>query len=132
MQLKEHKRRKVTLNIISLIDVVLLLLIFFMLTTRFIEQPGMKLDLPGSQSAEKSAAKELELAIDPNGKMLLNGKAVSLEQLPSRLQELLPEMEDNTLILKADQKVSHGKVVEIMDLARMNGLEKIVIATEVK
>ena len=132
MQIGTRKKRKITLNIISLIDVVLLLLIFFMLTTRFMENPGMKLDLPGSKSAEKTRLQDLEISVEPTGKIFLNNNEVMIEELADRLAESIPQSSEKSLILRADKNVTHGTVVEIMDIARTIGIEKIVIATREK
>lgn len=132
MKLQEKKKKNVQLNIISLIDVVLLLLIFFMLTTRFVEQPGMKLELPKSETSEDVTVDKLELIVSSGSELTLMGKTVAKDDLGSELESFLPQVEDKTLILKADKEVAHGLIVEIMDIARMNGIEKIVIATAVK
>ncbi|MBN2461260.1 MAG: biopolymer transporter ExbD [Candidatus Cloacimonetes bacterium] len=129
MQLIRKKRRKVILNIISLIDVVLLLLIFFMLTTRFVEQPGMKLDLPSASTADKTTVKELELIVTAEGELYLNEQRIVLDDLAKDMKSMLRESHERTLVLKADRNVSHGRIVEIMDISRSSGVDKIIIAT---
>ena len=103
-----------------------------MLTTRFVEQPGMKLELPQSETSEEVTIDNLELIVSAGSELTLMGKAVAKEDLGTELESLLPQIEDRTLILKADKTVAHGLIVEIMDIARMQGIEKIVIATAVK
>ena len=132
MQLREKKKKKLTLNIISLIDVVFLLLIFFMLISKYVDQKGMKLDLPSTKSFDTTKSQEMLLQIDSNGKMLLNENEISMENLASKIIELLPNVTEKTLIIKADKELAHGNVVKIMDIARSNGLKKIVIATDLE
>jgi len=132
MKLLDREKKSIQLNIISLIDVVLLLLIFFMLTTRFIEQPGMKLELPSSQTSEKVIVQKLELTVSSTSELSLNGEPVTKDLLTQKFESILPQLEEKTLVLKADKTVAHGDIVEIMDIARLSGLEKIVIATSVK
>ena len=132
MKLFNREKKKVQLNITSLIDVVLLLLIFFMLTTRFIEQPGMKLELPQSETSENIIAQNLELVVISDTEIRLNGEVIEMEDLRNKFETILLQLEEKTLILKADKTVSHGSIVEIMDIARLSGMEKIVIATSVK
>jgi len=132
MQLLNKKRRRVTINITSLIDVVLLLLIFFMVSTNFIEQPGMKLDLPDSESASSSAGNELEVIIQPDGDIFFNGNAITIEDLRAQFEQLTGESSDQSLLLKADKSVTHGTVIEVMDIARINGIQKIIIASTKK
>ena len=133
MQLLNKKRRRVTINITSLIDVVLLLLIFFMVSTNFIEQPGMKLDLPDSETASSSAAgNELEVIIQSDGSLFLNGEALTIEELRIQFEKFAVESSAQSLFLKADKNVTHGTVVEVMDIARLTGIEKIIIASTKK
>jgi biopolymer transport protein ExbD len=113
-----------------LIDVVLLLLIFFMLTTSFVEQPGMKLDLPETQSSTGEKPEGLEIAVLADGTINLNGVAVLLDELPAKLEEKLGQSPDKSLLLRADKEVPHGTVVQIMDIAKLKGLEKLIIGTK--
>jgi len=132
MQLLNKKRRRVAINITSLIDVVLLLLIFFMVSTNFIEQPGMKLDLPDSETASSSAGNDLEVIIQPDGDIFFNGNAITIEDLRAQFEKLAGESSDQSLLLKADKSVTHGTVMEVMDIARINGIQKIIIASTKK
>jgi biopolymer transport protein ExbD len=130
MHLLEKKKRKATISITSLIDVVLLLLIFFMLTTSFVEQPGMKLDLPETESSKGERTGELEISVLEDGSIFMNGEAVTIEELETQINEIAQSLDDKSLILKADKTVQHGTVVKIMDIARSVGLQKIIIASE--
>ena len=132
MQLINRKKRRVTINITSLIDVVLLLLIFFMVSTNFIEQPGMKLDLPDAESVASSAKNELEVIIQPDGTIFFNGEQIAIDELRLRFGEFSSGVTDQSLLLKADENVTHGMVVEVMDIARVEGIKKIIIASNKK
>ncbi|MCF7793666.1 MAG: biopolymer transporter ExbD [Candidatus Cloacimonetes bacterium] len=132
MRLLEKKKRKVTINITSLIDVVLLLLIFFMLTTSFVEQPGMKLDLPETKSSQGEKSGKLQISVNSDGSIFVNNEAVEMSDLESKIKTISEELEDKSLLLKADKTVHHGIVVQIMDIARSLGLQKIIIASEQK
>lgn len=132
MQFHEKKTRKVIINITSLIDVLFLLLIFFMVSSTFVEQPGMKLELPESKSSTTERIKELVLEINPDQTMILNQQAVTLENLEQKFKDLLPSLEEKSLVLKADKTVPHGTVVKVMDLAKLSGLDKLIIATQME
>lgn len=132
MQFKVRNPRKVLINITSLIDVLFLLLIFFMVSSTFLEQPGIKLELPQAQSAVVVEQKDHTLFVDKEGKLFLNTDEVSTEDLEARLKKALPEMKDGALVLKADQDVSHGIVVKIMDIAKKSGVRKLVIGTKLE
>ncbi|HEX9970520.1 MAG TPA: biopolymer transporter ExbD [bacterium] len=132
MQLHEKKRHKVLINITSLIDVLFLLLIFFMISSTFVEQPGMKLELPESKSALTEKIDDLVLQINADGTMTLNDENISLENLEDMFKQILPTLEEKSLVLKADKSIPHGTVVKVMDLAKLSGLEKLIIATQVE
>ena len=129
MQFNEKRKRRVIINITSLIDVLFLLLIFFMVTSTFLEQPGMKLELPSAKSAEVSQVENLVLYIGPGGEILFNDRAVTLDDLPGAIEEAVPQAAEKTLVLKADKTVQHGTVVSVMDIAKRAGLTKLVVGT---
>lgn len=130
MQLKDRKRRQVVINITSLIDVCFLLLIFLMVSSTFVEQPGMKLELPEAKTATTERISELVLEVKADGTVMVNQEPIALAILGEKLKQMLPQLEEKTLILKADKLVPHGTIVEIMDQAKLNGVEKLVIATQ--
>ena len=104
MQFKTKSKRKVMINVTSLIDVLFLLLIFFMVSSTFLEQPGIKLELPSAQSSAVVEQKEFILFVDKDGGIFLNSEEVSDDALEAKLREALPKMTDGALILKADQQ----------------------------
>jgi biopolymer transport protein ExbD len=129
---RNRKERKVLINITSLIDVLFLLLIFLMVSSTFLEQPGIKLELPVAQSAVKVEQKDYILFVDRAGGMFLNKESVDLENLEKKIKNALPQMKDSSLILKADQDVSHGIVVQVMDIVKRSGVKKLVIGTKIQ
>ncbi|MCR4439038.1 MAG: biopolymer transporter ExbD [bacterium] len=131
MRFRERPRRRVLINITSLIDVLFLLLIFFMVSSTFLEQPGMKLDLPAAKSFEVEEHKELVVHISPQGEIFLGEQQVALDTLKARLELQVAVDRERPLVLRADKDAAHGRVVEVMDVAKQTGVRKIVIATRV-
>jgi len=130
MQLKTRKKKKALINITSLIDVLFLLLIFVMVSSTFLEQPGIKLELPDAKSAVVVEQKDFALFLDKEGKVFFNNKEIAADKLEGILKEALPKMKDGSLILKADREVSHGLVVKVMDTIKKSGVKKLVIGTK--
>ncbi len=89
----------------------------------------MKLELPESKSATIEQIKELVLEITADQRMLLNQEPVDLDHLEGKIKMLLPSLAEKSLVLKADRSVPHGTVVKVMDIAKLSGMEKLVIAT---
>ena len=133
MQFKTRTtRRKPLINITSLIDVLFLLLIFLMVSSTFIEQPGIKLDLPEAQSSTLFEQKEYILYIDKEGKLFLNEIETPLGDLEEQIKSALPNMKDQSLILKADQGTTHGVVVKAMDIIKKSGVKRLIIGTKLE
>ncbi|MBN1560605.1 biopolymer transporter ExbD [candidate division KSB1 bacterium] len=132
MQFKEEKKRRTIINITPLIDVLFILLIFFMVSSSFIEQPGMKLELPTIQSPEVARVENLVMHISEDGAIFLADREVNLDDLASEIVNMIPDIEEKTLVLKADKKTEHGLIVQIMDIAKRSGLTKIVIGTRIE
>ena len=132
MQFSPKQKRRVTINITSLIDVLFLLLIFFMVTSTFLEQPGMKLELPTVQSAEAARVEKMVLYIGEGGDIVFDERTVPLDSLEAVMEEALPLVEEKTLILMADTNVPHGTVVKVMDMAKRAGLKKLVVGTKIE
>jgi biopolymer transport protein ExbD len=132
VQFKEKKRKSPGINITSLIDVMFILLIFFMISSSFIEQPGMKLELPASQSREVARVENLIIYISADGRISLNENPVPIDSLGIALKTLVPKAAEKTLVIKADTAAHHGLVVHVMDIAKQSGLQKLVIGTRVE
>jgi biopolymer transport protein ExbD len=131
MTFKRHYNiTKGEINLAPLIDMVFQLIIFFMLSSSFIMQPGIKIKLPKAETTETIKEREIFVDISENGTIFYNGKAVSLVKLKSIFEE---EIKNNgneiILVIKGDKDTKHGIVVSVMDLARKCGIERIAIAT---
>lgn len=127
----KFKRRteleKGKLDIVPLIDVIFLLLIFFMLTSSFIFQPGIKVNLPKAITSEVLHKNSLIIVITKDDSIFLDERAITTDELTTRLS--IAAKEDRPLLIKADRGASLGKVVEVWDLCREEGVCQINIAT---
>ena len=115
-----------------LIDVVFLLLIFFMVSTRFKDDHGLNLSLPKSESKQATEQQQLVIAIDREGKIVLGSETVAKPALIEKIQEKLAGFDNKVVILKVDESVSHGTVFEVMDAAKSAGAEQLTFAASAK
>ena len=113
----------------AMIDVVFLLLLFFVLSSTFVLQPGIKVNLPRTVTTEQPARKDLVLIIARDKRIFLNNEFVKFNSLWGRLIEELKFQPEAALVLRADRDVAHGFVVRIMDVAKQAGAQRIAIAT---
>lgn len=118
------------INITSLIDVIFMLLLFFMITSTFLEQPGIKLELPEAKTSASGEPQEYVLTVDKKGELFLNRRSLTLAELEAEIRKAMPQMKDGSLVLKADQDISHGLVVRVMDMAKRGGVKKLIIGTK--
>ncbi len=126
----EGERSRPGLNITPLIDVVFLLLIFFMLTSTFIEPRAIDLVLPGQRSAERTVSAEpVVVDITPAGVIRLNGLRLSMDQLDAEIAGRLRASPRNDVTVRAEAEVSVQLLVGVMDRIRAAGTRNIKLAT---
>src|SRR3989338_4865586 len=122
--------RKGQLDIAPLIDVVFNLLIFFMLTSNFVLQSGIKVSLPKAITSEVLSGENIVINITGQDLLFLNDQPITINDLIGELKGAAAE--NKSLLLKADTGASLGRVVEIWDLCREYGVSQINIATNQK
>ena len=129
MKIATPTKRKATLNLTSLIDVLFILIIFFSVSSTFLEQPGIDLNLPEAESSVDTPLDEVIIQIDKDGKLFLNDKSIEMNSLSGEVKKMLENKTDKSVTLKADSEVTHGTVISIMDLLRRDGIYKITVST---
>ena len=132
MNFKERNRdTSFSIDIAPLVDVVFLLLIFFMLSTTFEIKPGIKVNLPEGTTKEiKSEPKDIKIYITKKEEIYFNGKRIDLTKLKKELSKI--RNKKKMIIIEADKFSYHGVVVSVMDVAKSLGFNNFAIATRVK
>ena len=125
------------INIIPLVDIVLVLLIIFMVTAQFLTRPpepppGMEVELPKAASGEEISPSLLSLVINKKGELFLNGKEESDAGIDADLSVFLKGKNPMELeaIIAADQEISHGDVIRVIDVLRLKGVDRFAINTK--
>lgn len=121
----EHGLKQI--DIAPLIDIVFQLLIFFMLTSSFVMQPGIRVNLPKAVTSEVVKYENIEIMVTGENVTYFNGKVVTTQELKNLLKQVAKR--NQTILIKADRHASLGRVVEIWDMARDLGITQINIAT---
>ena len=130
MKLRTEKKLLKEFNFVSVADMVMLLLIFFLLSSSYIVQPGIKIRLPKSDTTESSSDKPITLTLTRGGAYYLNEERVSVTALPALLQQRLIGNTQQMIVIKSDRDVTIQKVIEVMDIAKQVGGERFMIGTE--
>ncbi|MCG7990363.1 MAG: biopolymer transporter ExbD [Candidatus Thiodiazotropha lotti] len=119
------------LNLTPLIDIVFLLLVFFMLTAHFIEDEAIDIQLPEAISSQSSQEDQpLVISLLPSGEILLDGESIPLVQLEKTLSAMLHANSKRVVQLKGDRTAQFGLAIKIIDAARSAGAESLDILTE--
>ncbi|MCG7965465.1 MAG: biopolymer transporter ExbD [Candidatus Thiodiazotropha taylori] len=128
----EYRRHSThVLNLTPLIDIVFLLLVFFMLTAHFIEDEAIDIQLPEAFSSQPSQDNEpLVITLLPSGAIMLDGEPTPLEQLDETLSAMLHANSKRMVQLKGDQAAQFGQAIKIIDAARRAGAESLDILTD--
>ena len=103
-----------------------------MVSSTFVEKPGMDLELPESETSTLREIKDLVLQIQADETMFLNNKPVEWSNVKDFLDQEYQQNPEAALILKADKEVKHGSVVQVMDIAKQVGIQRLIIATREK
>ena len=130
MKIKPQNKILDTFSFSSLTDIVLLLLIFFLLSSTFIIQPGIKVKLPVSDTAESTNEKSITVTLTKSGGIYLNQDKVSFNDLPARWNQLMAINPDQAVIIRADKGVTIERTVAILDIGKRVGASNFNIATE--
>lgn len=129
MRFKKRHEEEAGLNVAPLVDMMFLLLIFFMVTSHFDVASGVRIQLPKiSKKLYREKTNEITLVIHQSGQIYLKGNKVEVKNLGEALKRMKDENGPFDLVLHADKDVRHGEVVQIMDMAKTAGAQAIIIA----
>jgi biopolymer transport protein TolR len=117
------------INVTSLVDVMMTLLIIFIIVAPMIEQ-GIDITLPTAEPKRIDVADVLSISVAENERVYLEGQRVTMEQLEERLADFHAAREDIAVVVKADTDLKYGKVVEVLDTVRRVGISKLAMATK--
>ncbi len=127
----ETSRKPLTIfSYSSLTDIVFLLLVFFLLTSQFVINTGVKVKLPASKTNEQTTPSRLVVSITPEGKVYLGSKLTELSTLSGALDDVKTKSGENNLIIRADKKVEIDLVIRVIDAAKSIGIDRFTIETE--
>jgi len=119
----------IELNLIPLIDIIMFLLIFFISTTSFIEEPGIKVDKPQAASARQTEKNSILFAITPDSKVAYGGKEIGVGGVRPTVKRLCAK-EPLPVVIQADENARSGMVVRVIDEAKLGGAKDVSLATE--
>ena len=129
-----HRRKRprygVQTPLTSLIDIVFLLLVYFLLTTNFLTEEGIRVQLPHAVSTVTKEDREMVITVSAEGDVHVGPHRVSLEELAEMVQQRLKTEPETAVVLKADRTLVLDRVVQVMDTIKAAGAARLRLATE--
>lgn len=118
------------INIVPLVDIILVVLIIFMVTATYLANPSIKVKLPDSVTAETVEPSSLGITVLADGSLLLDGQAVTEEQLRARVREEKAKSEKVVCLIAGDRDARHGAVTHVIDVVKQEGVANFAINIE--
>ena len=119
-------------NITPMLDVVFILLIFFIVTANFIKEPGLEINRPDSETAEVTENAAILIAIGSAGEIYMDGRRIDVRQVKANVIKLLADNPQGTVVIQADEEASADAIIKAMDGARDAGVYDISLAADPK
>ena len=117
------------IDMTPMLDIVFIMLIFFIVTTVFVKEAGIEVNKPNGSLAVMPKNANIFIAITEDGKVWIDKRPVETDLIRSNLERLMAEQPSDVIIIQADKKAEHGLVVEVMDQIKAAGIDRISIAT---
>ena len=119
-----------TIDMTPMLDIVFIMLIFFIVTTVFVKEAGVEVNKPDGTLAVMPKNANIFIAITEDGKVWMDKRQIDTDRIRANLERLMAEQPSDVIIIQADKKAEHGLVVEVMDQIKLAGIDRISIATE--
>ncbi len=129
MNLTTRHKPMAAFSIISLADIVLLLLIYFLLTSTYVVSQGIKVRLPKAEAERVQEVQNIVVSVTKEGKIFLNNRPVTVQELTPKIHQLLKERPGAAIVLMADEDVRIQEAVRVLEASAKAGGRKLIIAT---
>lgn len=130
MRFREKKNEEMGVDMSPLIDMVFILLIFFMVSATFVKDMKLDLNRPGASSAQKASSKVTRVYIDKTGETYIDGQSVKVWAIQGKLRDILRTATEKSILVITDETIAVDKLIEVVDQCRMAGASDVAVATE--
>ena len=118
------------INLTPMLDVVFIMLIFFIVTANFIKEPGLEINRPDSETAETQENAAILIAVGANDEVWMDGRRIDVRQVKANVIRMIAENPQGTVVIQADEKSTADTIIDVMDEVREAGVLDISIASE--
>lgn len=124
------EEEEATIDMTPMLDIVFIMLIFFIVTTSFVKQAGVDVIKPTAKTAIKEKSANIFVAVTGEGDVWLDRRKVDVDRVATNIERLLAEQPTDRVIVQADEDADHGVVVKVMDQIKAGGINRIIISAE--
>jgi biopolymer transport protein ExbD len=124
----ENGSDEADINLAPMLDIVFIMLIFFIVTTSFVRESGIEVDRPGAQTAQPRKNASILIALAPNGEIWIDRRAVDIRSVRAVIERLRAENPEASVVIQGDRQAHIGLLVRVMDQVRMAGVTNVSIA----
>ena len=132
MKIKRRIRNNGNLLLTPLIDMIFLVVIFFMINATMAMNPAIKIDLPEAYTAQSVLTKEVVVTIKPSGMVYIGNKPINMERYPAEIKRAVRKSKKDEILLQVDESVKYKYVLNVLDLSRLAGIKKVSMAAKKK
>ena len=119
------------IDITPMLDIVFIMLIFFIVTTSFVKESGVTVSRPSAQTAEEKKGNNILVAIKPNGEIWIDRRAIDVRAVRANIERLKAQNPEGAVIIQADEYSNTGVLVKVMDQVRLAGITNISISADI-
>ena len=127
---RQREEEETEINITPMLDIVFIMLIFFIVTTSFVKEPGISPQRPSADTAVEKTRGNVLIAISQTGQIWMDKRSVELNQIRTLVEAALAENPESSAVIIADQQADSGILIDLMDQIRLGGIGNISIAAE--
>lgn len=127
---RNREEEDASIDMTPMLDIVFIMLIFFIVTTSFVKEAGIQVNKPEASQATKEPSANIFIAISETGEVWMDKRQVDVERVAANIERMLAEQPTDIVVIQADKEANHGRVVEVMDQVKEAGIDKISIAAE--
>lgn len=129
---RKHRRGQedAAIDMTPMLDIVFIMLIFFIVTTSFVKEAGIEVDKPLGSNLQAEPKANVFIAVNGADEVWMDKQQVDIDTVRATMEKLLAEQQTEVVVIQADKKAKHGLVVKIMDQVKAAGIERISVAAE--
>jgi len=130
MRFRRKNEEEATVDMSPLIDMVFILLIFFMVSSTFVKDMKLDLERPGASSAKKASSKVIRVYIDNQTDVYVDGQSVKVWAIQGKLRDMLRSSSESSVLVITDETIAVEKLIEVVDQCRMSGAKDVAVSTK--